>query len=83
MHQNAWLTIHTFSLTPASQSVEGINAGLDIAGKGTFIFDVEDDDGGLHIVKIPDSLFVPGVFLMHCTLFSQYEHSYFLFGRIN
>ena len=31
--------------TPVQQSVEGISAGLDIVGKGTFVFDIEDDNG--------------------------------------
>ena len=46
-------------LTEKTQSVQGISAGLDIAGHGTFIFDIEDDDGGIHTIKVNDTLYVP------------------------
>jgi hypothetical protein len=35
--------------------VEGIQGGLDIKGTGTFRFHIEDDEGGVHLIKIPNS----------------------------
>jgi hypothetical protein len=39
--------------------VEGIKGGLDIKGTGTFKFHIEDDEGGVHLRKIPNSKYVP------------------------
>ncbi len=39
--------------------VEGIKGGLDIKGTGTFKFHIEDDKGGVHLIKIPNSKYVP------------------------
>lgn len=39
----------------------GIGTGLTIAGKGTFLMNIEDDDGGIHKIEIPNSLYVPGL----------------------
>jgi hypothetical protein len=39
--------------------VEGIQGGLDIKGTGTFKFHIEDDEGGVHLIKIPNSKYVP------------------------
>ncbi len=39
--------------------VEGIKGGLDIKGSGTFKFHIEDDKGGVHLIKIPNSKYVP------------------------
>jgi hypothetical protein len=39
--------------------VEGIKGGLYITGTGTFKFHIEDDKGGLHLIKIPNSKYVP------------------------
>jgi hypothetical protein len=39
--------------------VEGINGGLDIKGTGTFKFHIEDDEGGVYLIKIPNSKYVP------------------------
>jgi hypothetical protein len=39
--------------------VDRINSGLDIAGQGTFKFNITDNDGKLHVIKIPNSLYVP------------------------
>jgi hypothetical protein len=33
--------------------VDGINTGLDIAGQGTFKFNITDDDGKIHAIKSP------------------------------
>ncbi len=39
--------------------VEGIQGGLSIKGTGTFKFHIEDNKGGVHLVKIPNSKYVP------------------------
>ncbi len=39
--------------------VEGIKGGLDIKGTGTFKFHIEDDEGGVHLIRIPNSKYVP------------------------
>jgi hypothetical protein len=36
--------------------VNGINDGLAILGKGTFKFKIADNDGRVHVIKIPNSL---------------------------
>jgi hypothetical protein len=35
--------------------VEGIQGGLGIKGTGTFKFHIKDDEGGVHLNKIPNS----------------------------
>jgi hypothetical protein len=39
--------------------VEGIKGGLDIKGTGMFKFHIEDNKGGVHLIKIPNSKYVP------------------------
>ncbi len=39
--------------------VEGIKGGLDIKSTGTFKFHIKDDKGGVHLIKIPNSKYVP------------------------
>jgi hypothetical protein len=39
--------------------VEGIKGGLDIKGTGTFKFYIKDDKGGVHLINIPNSKYVP------------------------
>jgi hypothetical protein len=39
--------------------VEGIKGGLEIKGTGTFKFHIEDNDRGVHLIKIPNSKYVP------------------------
>ena len=51
----------------AGQSVQGIEGGLAIKGHGTFIFNIEDDEGTVHHIKIPDSMYVPD---LKCCLLS-------------
>jgi hypothetical protein len=46
--------------------VDGITSGLDIAGQGTFKFNITDDNGKAHTMKIPNSLYVPN--LKRCLL---------------
>jgi hypothetical protein len=50
--------------------VDGINSGLDIAGQGTFKFNITDDDGKAHMIRIPNSLYVPN--LKRCLLLPQH-----------
>ncbi len=39
--------------------VEGIQGGLSIKGTGTFKFHIKDDEGGVHLIKIPNSKYIP------------------------
>ncbi len=39
--------------------VKGIKGGLEIKGTGTFKFHIEDNDGGVHLIKIPNSKYIP------------------------
>jgi hypothetical protein len=39
--------------------VEGIKSGLDIKGTETFKFKIKDNDGIVHEIEIPNSLYVP------------------------
>jgi hypothetical protein len=39
--------------------VDDINDGSEIAGKGTFKFKLTDDDGRTHIIRDPNSLYLP------------------------
>ena len=41
--------------------VGGIVGGLPAKGVGTFCFKIEDDTGRVHTIKLPNSLFVPGL----------------------
>jgi len=50
--------------------VNGIGEGLAIKGKGTFVFSLEDDNGKIHTIKIPNSLYLPG--LKQCHLSPQH-----------
>ncbi len=50
--------------------MDGINSGLDIAGQGTFKFNITDDDGKIHTIRIPNSLYVPN--LKRCLLLPQH-----------
>jgi hypothetical protein len=42
-------------------SVDRITDGLPIKGKGTFKFTIGDDNGRQHNIRIPKSLYVPGM----------------------
>ena len=57
-------------LTDQGKQVDGIGAGLEIRGKGTFVMRIEDDDGGTHTIKIPNSLYLPA--LRQCLLSPQH-----------
>ncbi len=50
--------------------VDKINSGLDIAGQGTFKFNITDNDGKAHTIRIPNSLYIPN--LKRCLLLPQH-----------
>jgi hypothetical protein len=50
--------------------VEGIKSGLDIKGTETFKLKIKDDNGMLHEIKNPNSLYVPD--LKRCLLSPQH-----------
>jgi hypothetical protein len=54
----------------AAQRIRGISKGLAIKGKGTLVFDVNDDTDKPHRIKIPNSLSLPG--LKMCLLSPQH-----------
>ncbi len=41
-----------------NMEVEGIQGGLSIKGTGTSKFHIKDDEGGVHLIKIPNSKYV-------------------------
>ena len=51
------------TISPNEDHSEKLENALALAqdGKGTFIVNIEDDDGGIHKVEIPNSLYVPGL----------------------
>ncbi len=51
-------------------AVTSINQGLDIQGVGTFKFKIDDDNGRTHEIRIPNSLYLPG--LKKCLLLPQH-----------
>ena len=48
-------------LTTDGKSVSGIGSGVVIKGMGTFKFNIEDDTGQVHTIRIPNSLYVPSL----------------------
>ena len=38
---------------------DGVGQGIDIEGIGTLVFRIEDDDGKVHVIKLPGSLYIP------------------------
>ena len=57
-------------LVDQTTQVQGIGDGLEIKGTGTFVMRIEDDDGGTHTIKIPNSLYLPA--LRQCLLSPQH-----------
>jgi hypothetical protein len=45
--------------THNDMEVEGIKGGLGIKRTGTFKFHIKDNEGGVHLIKIPNSKYVP------------------------
>ena len=52
------------------KQVDGIGAGLEIEGTGTFFMRISDNDGKTHKIKIPNSLYLPK--LRQCLLLPQH-----------
>ncbi len=50
--------------------VDGVNSGLDIAGQGTFKFNITNNDRKAHMIGIPNSLYVLN--LKRCLLSPHY-----------
>jgi hypothetical protein len=48
-------------LACTAQQVGGISKGLVIKGKGTLVVTINDDNGKPHRIKIPNSLYLPGL----------------------
>ena len=67
---NAPHLFEDLQLTDDAGDVKGIGNGLAIEGKGTFKFLLEDDQGKIHTIKIPNSLYLPG--LKQCLLSPQH-----------
>jgi hypothetical protein len=42
-------------------NIKGIVGGLKIEATGTFIFAIQDDSGVKDVIRIPNSLYVPGL----------------------
>ena len=57
-------------LDEQGERVDGIEGGLKILGRGTFRFNIKDDEGEVHTIRIPNSVFVPG--LRYCLLSPQH-----------
>jgi hypothetical protein len=57
-------------LVRMSQRVGGISKGLAIKGKGMLVININDDNGKPHQIKIPNSLYLPG--LKMCLLSPQH-----------
>jgi hypothetical protein len=67
---NAPYLFKDLQLTDDAGEVKGIGDGLAIEGKGTFKFSLEDGQGKIHTIKIPNSLYLPG--LKQCLLSPQH-----------
>ena len=55
-------TPHLFKdlhLTNNAGEVNGIDDGLAIKGKRMFKFSIEDNNGNIHTIKIPNNLYLP------------------------
>jgi hypothetical protein len=51
------------------KQVDGIGAGLEVEGTGTFVMRISNDDGQTHKIKIPNSFYLPK--LRQCLLLPQ------------
>jgi hypothetical protein len=67
---NAPYLFKNLHLTNNAGEVNGIGKRLAIKGKGTFKFLLEEDNRKTHTIKIPNSLYLPG--LKQCLLLQQY-----------
>ncbi len=69
-HQSAPHLFEDLRLDNNKGQVDGIYSGLYIAGQGTFKFNITDNDGKIHAIKIPNSLYLPN--LKRCLLLPQH-----------
>jgi hypothetical protein len=60
----------SLTLMGNTRQVNGISTGLAIKGEGTFKFSITDDNGQQHMIRIPNSLYVPK--LEKCLLSPQH-----------
>jgi hypothetical protein len=67
---NAPHLVEDLHLINNAGEVNGIGEELAIKGKGTFVFSLEEDNGKIHTIKIPNSLYLPG--LKQCLLPPQH-----------
>jgi hypothetical protein len=61
LHQFEDLKLHSEKDEAEVEGIKGgwIKGGLDIKGTGTFRFHIEDNEGGIHLIKVPNSKYVP------------------------
>jgi hypothetical protein len=67
---NAPHLFENLHLTNDAGEINGIGEGLAVKGKGMFKFLLEDNNGKTHTIKIPNSLYLPG--LKQCLLLPQH-----------
>jgi hypothetical protein len=48
-------------LTPEHRKVDGIGEGLKVVGTGTLVLQIQDDNGKIHAIRIPNSLYLHGL----------------------
>ena len=48
-------------LVEGDHQVDGIGSGIAIKGVGTFKFRLEDDNGQVHTIRVPNLLYVPSL----------------------
>ena len=48
-------------LVEGDHQVDGIGSGIAIKGIGTFKFKLEDDNGQVHTIRVPNLLYVPSI----------------------
>ncbi len=57
-HPNQFEDLKVYSEKDKAE-MEGIKGELDIKGTGMFKFHIKDNEGGVHLIKIPNSKYVP------------------------
>jgi hypothetical protein len=67
---NAPHLFEDLEVAPQCQHVSGIAAGIEIRGMGIYIMRLQDNQGKMHAIKIPNSLYLPE--LRQCILLPQY-----------
>jgi hypothetical protein len=67
---NSPYLFENLTLTGNTWQVNRISTGLAIKGKGTFKFSITEDNGQRHMIRIPNSLYVPK--LEKCLLSPQH-----------